>query len=321
MIRPPTNPLRRLPQPPARALRSTWRDASPRRIERALELAQQRNPGGWLVAGASRDLRTESVVRHLAGREVAVWRGADGTVHAGPGACPHLGAKLEACTVAGQDLLCRWHGMALPREAGGGWREFLAYDDGVLLWVRLPLADEQPTERPLLPERPPVDGSIAAVVSVAGTCEPADILANRLDPWHGAWFHPYAFSHLRVVEEASTEDALVVEVAFRINRTWGVPVLARFTTPDARTITMQIVEGEGAGSVVETHATPLGPDREGRPRTMMTEATIAHSPRPGFLLARRMGPLVRPLIRRSARQLWVDDLAYAERRFALREAR
>jgi hypothetical protein len=32
-----------------------------------------------------------------------------------------------------------------------------------------------------------------------------------------------------------------------------------------------------------------------------------------------LSPLVRPGIRRTARKLWVDDLAYAERRYELRQ--
>jgi hypothetical protein len=82
---------------------------------------------------------------------------------------------------------------------------------------------------------------------------------------------------------------------------------------------MHITQGEGSGSVVETHATPLGLGSDCRPRTMVTEATIAYSDRPGFQVARWPSPLVRPGIRRTARKLWVDDLACAERRYQLRE--
>jgi Domain of unknown function (DUF5914) len=49
----------------------------------------------------------------------------------------------------------------------------------------------------------------------------------------------------------------------------------------------------GAGSVVETPATPLGVGPKGRPLTMMTEARIAYSDRPGFSAARWMAPLIR----------------------------
>jgi hypothetical protein len=111
---------------------------------------------------------------------------------------------------------------------------------------------------------------------------------------------------------------MVVDVTFRLSRTYGVPVRAEFSCPDTRTIVMRIVEGEGTGSVVETHATPLGPDAEGRPLTMITEATIAYSDRPGFRVAKWASPLLKPMIKRTAQQLWVDDLSYAERRYALR---
>lgn len=314
----PDIPISRLPQPDEAHMRSTWKQCKPRRIARALELSQAIDSGGWYVIGGHGDVGTTSIVRTVSGVEVVLWRGEDGTLHAGPGACPHLGAALSDCVVNGQSIYCRWHGMELPDEAGASWKEFAAYDDGVLLWVQLPTLGEEPRERPLLPARPPLDESIAAVIHVSAVCEPRDIIANRLDPWHGAWFHPYAFSHLRVNDAASTDERLVVDVAFRLNKTWGVPVVATFTTPDARTIVMHIVEGEGEGSVVETHATPLGVDRDRRQRTMMTEATIAHSARPGFRVAHALRPLIRPLINHTARRLWVDDLAYAERRYAIR---
>jgi hypothetical protein len=187
-----------------------------------------------------------------------------------------------------------------------------------LLWVRVPTEGEAPAERPTLGARPPLAESIATVIAVRGRCEPADVIANRLDPWHGTWYHPYAFSHLTVDDGASDDDRLTVDVAFRVNRQWGVPVRAEFTCPDARTIVMTIVEGEGSGSVVETHATHVGTDAGGIPWTVMTEATIAHSPRKGFAVARAVAGLIRPAVARTAARLWVDDMAYAERRWQLR---
>jgi hypothetical protein len=185
--------------------------------------------------------------------------------------------------------------------------------------VGLPTEGEEATDRPALPARPPLPESVSAVITKPGICEPEDVIANRLDPWHGSWFHPYAFSHLVVDDDASDDQVLVVDVTFRLSRTWGVPVRAEFTCPDRRTIVMHVTEGEGAGSVVETHATPLGLGADGRPRTMVTEATIAYSERPGFRVARWLSPLVRPGIRHTARKLWIDDLAYAERRYELRQ--
>ena len=299
---------------------ATWRLARPARIARALEAAQAQNSGGWFVAGTSTDVgRKESVTRTIAGREVVFWRTSDGSLVAGPGACPHLGALLDRCPVLDGTMYCRWHGLGFTPGGDATWSPYRAHDDGVLIWVGLPTKGEEATERPTLPSRPPLAESVSAVIAHPGVCEPQDVIANRLDPWHGSWFHPYAFSHLVVDDEASDERVLVVDVTFRLSRTWGVPVRAEFTCPDTRTIVMRIVAGEGTGSVVETHATPLGADDQGRPLTMVTEATIAYSDRAGFRVARWMSPILKPGIRRTARQLWVDDLAYAERRYDLRQ--
>ena len=312
-------PIERVPQPREDRMTSTWRSAKPRRIAAALAASQAQNSGGWYVAGASADVGAkESVARTIAGREVVFWRAEEGHLVAGPGACPHLGALLDRCPVMQGTMYCRWHGLALTGAGDASWTPYRAVDDGVLIWVQLPTPGEEPTEYPALPPRPPQATSLAAVIAEPGTCEPEDVIANRLDPWHGSWFHPYAFSHLVVDDEASDEHRMLVEVTFRLSRTWGVPVLAEFSCPDARTIVMRILEGEGTGSVVETHATPLGMDAEDRPMTMITEATIAYSDRPGFATARWAAPLLRPLIKRTAKQLWVDDLDYAERRYELR---
>lgn len=313
-------PLARLPRVPAARLDASWRPARRSRIAAALQAAARRDPGGWFVAGASGDLpHGRSVTRQIAAQEVVLWRTDGGDVVAGPGACPHLGALLDRCPVAGDTLLCRWHGLPLPPSGAPGWQPFPALDDGVLVWVRLPVPDETPADAPAPMPRPRPDGSVPAVVSMRAVCEPRDIVANRLDPWHGAWLHPYAFSHLTVDEGASDEDRLVLDVAFRLGARWAVPVTAEFTCPDARTIVMRILDGEGAGSVVETHATPLGPDQFGRPVTVMTEATIATSDRPGFRVAAALArPALQAGIRSSARRLWVDDLEYASRLWQLR---
>ncbi len=312
-------PISRVPQPTQDRLAPTWRNARPARIAASLAVAQAKNSGGWFVAGASADVpQGTSVTRTVAGREIVFWRDVDRGLVAGPGACPHLGALLDRCAVVDGTLLCRWHGYPIRPGGDRSWSPYRAHDDGVLIWVGLPVPDEPPTDRPALPPRPPLKSAVTAVVSIRAACEPEDVIANRLDPWHGAWFHPYSFSHLVVDDDASDDEVLAVDVTFRLSRNWGVPVRAEFFCPDARSIVMHIVEGEGARSVVETHATPLGPDDRGRPVTMITEATIAYSPRPGFKVAGALAPALRPLMRRTARRLWVDDRAYAERRYALR---
>ncbi|WEH32203.1 DUF5914 domain-containing protein [Streptomyces sp. AM 4-1-1] len=333
------HPVRWERQPP------TWREARPALIADALKRALARPSGNWYVVGASRDITAgRPFGRTVAGIEVVLWRDTDGTPRAGQGACPHLGAPLRDSRVRCGTLVCHWHGLALDGAPFAGWEPYPVFDDGVLVWVRLDhVGGETPLDRPLVPDRPHQASALAAVYQGRGVCEPEDVVANRLDPWHGAWFHPYTFVDLTVVgtpapaapgasdtggaDDGGADDGggrrpdtdgFAVDVSFKLAGRVVVPVRAVFTAPGPRTVVMRITEGEGRGSVVETHATPLGPDRTGRPRTVVVEALIAASDRRGFAVARSAAPLLRPLMRLSAGRLWRDDLAYAHRRWELR---
>lgn len=320
-LRPGRWPLRRVPRLPWPAQSPTAGQADPAVITAALKRAQARVSGNWFVVAASGDVGEDRPFgTRVMGEELVLWRDRAGAPVAGPGACPHLGAPLSRGRVNDGCLTCRWHGLRLPAEGTEEWRPLPAHDDGVLVWVRLDRAGgETPLPEPVPAARPRPEGGVGAVARLAGVCEPGDVVANRLDPWHGVWFHPYSFTRLRVVAVPDADDdRFLVRVTFRVGPWLGVPVLADFSCPEPRTVLMRIVEGEGEGSVVETHATPLGPGRDGRPRTAVIEAVIATSARPGFVLARAAAPLVRPLMRRAATRLWRDDLAYAERRYALR---
>jgi nitrite reductase/ring-hydroxylating ferredoxin subunit len=313
-------PLQIIPPTDWASQRATYRDAQPAIIDAALARSQARPSGNWYAFAASRCVRADRPFgARVAGAHVVAWRDERRRLHVGPRTCPHLGADLAGGTVNRGALICPWHGLALrgaTREFG--WKPMPSHDDGVLVWVRLDGAGgETPMERPIIPMRPG-GASLHAVARLVGTCEPADIIANRLDPWHGAWFHPYSFTRLDVLSSPSADDdRFLVAVTFRMGRL-GVPVIAEFASPEPRTIVMRIVDGEGAGSVVETHATPVGPGPDGRPRSAVVEAVIAHSDRPGFAYAMRGARLITPLMRRAATRLWRDDLAYAERRYAVR---
>jgi phenylpropionate dioxygenase-like ring-hydroxylating dioxygenase large terminal subunit len=56
-----------------------------------------------LAAGASRAVK-------LMGRELVVWRTADGVAHAADDRCPHRGTRLSIGCVDGQELVCAYHG-------------------------------------------------------------------------------------------------------------------------------------------------------------------------------------------------------------------
>jgi hypothetical protein len=300
--------------------RPTYRDAQPAIIEAALRRSQHRPTGNWYAFAASRQLvGGRPFGARVAGVEVVAWRDEQHRLCVGPRSCPHLGADLATGKVHRGALVCRWHGLTLDGRAREfGWSPLPGHDDGTLVWVRLDaVGREAPLELPVIPDRPTGD-TLAAVARMDGVCEPIDIIANRLDPWHGAWFHPYSFTRLEVLTTPTEHaDRFLVAVTFRMGRL-GVPVVAEFSCPEARTIVMRIVDGEGSGSGVETHATPIGLGRDGRPRTAVLEATIAHSGRPGFKRASRLAPLITPLMRVASSRLWRDDLAYAERRYQVR---
>ncbi|MDT8435584.1 MAG: DUF5914 domain-containing protein [Gemmatimonadota bacterium] len=302
-------PLSELPDHLPSELRGPdWVQANPQLIQEHLDRALALPTGGWHALDASRAIGDRPRSFTVAGRELVAWR-VGAVLRVAPDACPHMGARLSDGRVADGRLVCPWHGLELGEGRHGAWCPLEAHDDGVLAWVRLPADGEEPTPAPVLSPRP--DAFLDAVMRMEAVCEPRDVIANRLDPWHGVHYHPHTFKRLRVI--GVRDDALVVRVVYGISDRLGIEVDATFHCPDARTITMTIVDGEGTGSVVETHATPLAPGR-----TAILEATLATSDRPGFSRALRVAGLIRPFIRRAQRKLWVEDAAYAERTFALR---
>jgi hypothetical protein len=288
--------------------RPDWEQAEPGWIKRALTHSQALPTGGWYALDASRAITAAPRRYEVEGRALVVWRDAHGVL-AAPEACPHLGASLATARACEGKLVCPWHGRARGREGDKGWWTDATHDDGVLAWVRLDGADEELTDAPILPVRPV--RALDAVMRVEAQCEPRDVIQNRLDPWHGVHFHPHSFGALRVIDRA--DDEITVRVAYKLPLSLAVEVDARFHCPDARTIAMTIIAGEGEGSIVETHATPIGPGR-----TAVIEATLATSERPGFGAAVAAAKVLRPIMAWAAKRLWTEDAEYAERIYALR---
>lgn len=300
---------RSLPSLPAASTLPDWQQANPRWMASALQIAMGRSGGGWFVVDERRRFgadssNSEARRYRIDDRELVFWQGPQGLM-AAPDACPHMGASLAAGCVRQGRLVCPWHGLELGDKPQGAWQPLPLHDDGVLVWVRLDDAGEAPTERPLLPVRP--TRYIDAVVRLEARCRPEDLLANRLDPWHGVHYHPHTFRRLRVVERR--DDEITVRVAFAVLGRLAVEVDARFHCPDPRTIVMTIVAGDGAGSVVETHATPID-----ETRCAVIEATLATSDRPQMRYVLPLARWVRPWLLRRAARLWAEDVAYAERR-------
>lgn len=287
-----------------------WVQANERHIEGALARALARPSGGWYVLDASRRIGPSPARYDLLGSAFVAWRD-EGGVHVAPEACPHMGASLVCAEVKRGHVVCPWHGLRLGPRGHGAWKPLPAFDDGVLVWAQLPAPGETITDAPILAPRP--RRFVDAVIRMEAACEPKDIVANRLDPWHGAHFHPHSFANLRVL--SVTPDEILLRVTYKIAGPVGMEVDATFHSPEPNTIVMTIVDGEGVGSVVETHATPLGPGR-----SAIIEATLATSERPGFGAVIQGARWLRPAVEARARKLWEEDRAYAERRFSLRAA-
>lgn len=301
---------RPLPDAPVTSSLPDWQQADPRWMDSALRIALDRPGGGWFVVDESRKIAPDpgrAVTYRIDDRELVFWRGPAGLM-AAPDACPHMGASMAAGCVREGRLVCPWHGLELCDKPQGGWRPYPVHDDGVLTWVRLDDAGETPSDRPYLPARPA--SYIDAVVRLEARCRPEDLIANRLDPWHGVHFHGHTFKRLRVVERKA--DEITVRVAFAVVGRLAVEVDARFHCPDPRTIVMTIVRGDGIGSVVETHSSPIDEHR-----CAVVEATLATSDRPQFAHVVRFARWARPWLEKRARRLWVEDVAYAERRRAI----
>lgn len=294
-----------------------WVQASPAWIDAALAHAQAKDGGSWYVLDARDAFSGPGPWRRVvAGHSLVLWRDGDGALAAAPDACPHLGASLSTGRVAEGRLVCPWHGLRLDRRGFRDWRCHPIVDDGVLLWVQVATPGESRSERPFIAPRPTL--GVPGVIAASVRADPQDVIANRLDPWHGAHYHPHSFGALEVLERSLEQVRL--RVVYRIAGPVGIEVDATFHCPDPRTIVMTIVDGDGVGSVVETHATPMGPGR-----SWLVEATIATSDRPTFQTWLRRMPaigryLMRPIIEARAKKLWVEDIAYAERRYALRMA-
>jgi nitrite reductase/ring-hydroxylating ferredoxin subunit len=288
--------------------RSDWISADPQKIRNSLQKVLQKPSGNWYVIGGKEKLcsKERREVHFVNGKELLLIKNEEQFCCIS-NFCPHMGAPLSIGRFDAGRVTCAWHGLSLDCCSPHTGSHLPLYDDGYLLWVQLP-SNEPSSEKPYLGDRP--RQGIAAVYQKVLRCSPEQVIQNRLDPWHGAHFHPHTFARLWVYKE--TEEALFLRVAYRVWKRFCIEVDAQFHCPDPRTIVMTILEGEGQGSVVETHATPIAPGY-----TLLTELTIAQSSRPGFQMARKMAFLIRPFMVRSMARLWKEDAAYAERRYYL----
>ena len=177
--------------------RPTVRDAQPGTIDAALHRSRPVEPVGTGLRSlpATTSVPTARSARASAERRSSPSGTAGIGLDVGPGVRPYSGADLSTGTVDCGTLICPWHGLRSAGDWEFEWRTLPAHDDGVLAWVRLDtVGGEAPLDFPVVPVGPTGSGCTPSP-GWSGVCEPDDIIANRLDSWHGAGFHPYSFTH------------------------------------------------------------------------------------------------------------------------------
>jgi phenylpropionate dioxygenase-like ring-hydroxylating dioxygenase large terminal subunit len=70
----------------------------------------------WMVAARSDELTDKPLARRLLDVSVVLFRGIDGTAAALKDRCPHLEAPLSTGSIAGDLLICAYHGMRVNRD-------------------------------------------------------------------------------------------------------------------------------------------------------------------------------------------------------------
>ena len=150
---------------------------------------------GWYWAVPSAELRRGQVVPlRLGGRDLALWRGADGAARAFDAYCPHMGAHLAQGKVDGDTLRCFFH--AWQFDGDGALRSVPCQDHVPAASVRAwPVAEAYglvwvwtgPTPRHPVPFIPALEG--APIRSRLGNrftkgCHPNVVMVNAIDEQH-----------------------------------------------------------------------------------------------------------------------------------------
>ncbi|MCL4862336.1 MAG: Rieske (2Fe-2S) protein [Caldilineaceae bacterium] len=268
--------------------------------------------GQWYVVAFRNTLRPgHTLLKTIADQEIVFWRSQDGVhVQAASAVCPHWGGPLgEGAVAADGALTCPWHGWQFH---GGRCRQrtglklprYLAYDDGLLLWVRLPWNVEDVNEPPCQ-ARP--TGVRSFWFDVLIESDVYHVQENYLDFLHPAEYHTTVFNHC--VHLGKEGDVNLVELGYRLPFRRTMMTRTRVWAPTPYQIRNEVYEGLGAGMVIESHLTPLAADR-----TLIHE--LYHVP--ARLAPRWIWPVARYFMQRSARTIRAEDALFAQRRYLLR---
>jgi nitrite reductase/ring-hydroxylating ferredoxin subunit len=150
---------------------------------------------GWTWAFASEELRRGQVRGlRLLGRDLVLWRGADGVVRAADAHCPHMGAHLQEGRVDGNGLRCFFHNWrydadgvlddvpCLDRAPAVRLRTWPVAEALGLVWV---WPGEAPTRPPpFVPELEGQEAEVRVLPMFTERCHPNVMLINAIDEHH-----------------------------------------------------------------------------------------------------------------------------------------
>jgi phenylpropionate dioxygenase-like ring-hydroxylating dioxygenase large terminal subunit len=143
------------------------------------------------------------------GRKLALWRDAQGTLHALEDHCPHRGAPLSQGVVLGDRLACPYHGVEVrcdgtvtkvPGSPGcklEGSRAALSFHVQERQGVVFVYASDEPVEAPPaleLPEELSSDEYSNFLCYVEWKADYRYVLDNLMDPMHGTFLHKQSHS-------------------------------------------------------------------------------------------------------------------------------
>lgn len=270
--------------------------------------------GQWYVAAFGNELKAgRTLVKTIADQEIVFWRTDDdgGSVHAASAVCPHWGGPLgEGKVTTDGTLTCPWHGwqfrngfcldrprLKLPR--------YLAHDDGILLWVRLPWDVDDYTAPPLQ-ARPA--NAMRFWFDIHVDSDVYHVQENYLDFLHPAEYHTAVF---QTCEYLGREGEInLVELGYKMPFGKSLITRTRVWAPSPWQVRNEVFGGLAVGMVIESHLTPINAEH-----TLIHE--LYHIPE--GTVPEQGWPFMRFFLRRSAKRIRVEDALFSARRYRLRK--
>lgn len=168
----------------------------------------------WYVAGFSSEIQQKPVARKICGESIVLYRKADGTPVAMHDVCPHRLAPLSLGFVEGDNIRCKYHGIAF--DAGGKCVDMPSQDHipntlcvdriysvterygFVWLWI----GEQENADPALLPDLWWLEDTKweFAPNSYEMKCDYRLVLDNLMDLTHEAYVHPSTIGQTEILE-------------------------------------------------------------------------------------------------------------------------